>query len=388
MCDRKSVVKGRTKWALVLVMALATLSVRGSDNATPGDYRLDYRDRITVTVLRHKDYCGEYTVPTNGKVVFPGVGELELRGKTLEAVRAEIAGGLSSRLKSPEVFVTLALGRPQLVYVIGMVANPSALPIEPDWRVSEALAAAGGLKIKPERTRAFLFRTGAPDQKLDLSAILQDGKAEANTLLEPGDTISVQEAKVMRIFIAGQVNNPGDYDVDTGLGAVEAIAKAGGCQSGAAISRSVIYRGENAIPLNLFKAMVEGVRTANIALQSNDVVLVPPNHRRFAVLGEVNAPGWFDMIEGREMTLSDAISRAGNVTRRGITTYIAIIRNENGKLVRTQHNFQSFLKDGKADGNSIIRDGDVVFVPETKRLDLGHILGGLASLSFLSGLSR
>ncbi len=387
------------KWALAIIALLfivhfaysadvpQTSNTNNQTNSNP-NYALDYKDTIGLVVLRHEEYSGAFIVPQNGSIVFPGIGELLVKGKTLAELQSLITEKLSIRLRRPEVYVTLNGLQPRYIYVIGQVGLPGSYQIEPNWRVSEALAVAGGLKMKPERMKAFLFRAGHPEQPLDLSGILQNGDPKANVLLKPGDTISIQETRTMHIYLAGLLTMPGEYDLEIGTGAIEAVAKAGGYTEHAALSKAIIYRGGQAIPVDLFKGMVKGDHTANVTLESADVLVVPPNNRRFAVLGEVITPGWFNLIEGRETALSDALSMAGNVSKRGITTHLYILRTIDGKVQRISVNFQSFIKKADITGNPSIQDGDVVYVPETKRIAFESILSGLASINILGGVLK
>ena len=115
----------RAIWSLLAALLAATLV------AQPADYTLDTGDVISVVVLRHGQFSGEYTVPPDGQVVFPGVGSLQVRGQTLQGLADTLRERLSQRLRNPEVFVSLKQARPQLVFVEGQLNRPGAYPIQP-----------------------------------------------------------------------------------------------------------------------------------------------------------------------------------------------------------------------------------------------------------------
>ena len=74
-----------------------------------------------------------------------------------------------------------------------------------------------------------------------------------------------------------------------------------------------------------------GRLTANILLQDNDTIIVPPAER-FYVTGFVKQPGSFVLRPG--MTVRQAIAEAGGITERGSTRGIKIIRKvKDGKEV-------------------------------------------------------
>ena len=270
----------RAIWCLLAALLAATLV------AQPTDYTLDTGDVIAVVVLRHEQFSGEYTVPPDGNVVFPGVGNLQVRGLTLQGLADTLRERLSQRLRNPEVFVSLKQARPQLVFVEGQLNRPGAYSIQPSWRVADAVAAAEGLKILPERTVATLIR-GEQTMPIDLPAILHRGDQRTNYPLQPGDLLSVQQKPAIRVAILGEVKRPGNYDLDADMRVMQAIAQAEGVTEFAALKRAFIDRQGIIIPFDLYRASVQGdtSESNNPPLQDGDVIVVPQNLQRYAIVG-------------------------------------------------------------------------------------------------------
>ncbi|GIV09404.1 MAG: hypothetical protein KatS3mg019_1495 [Fimbriimonadales bacterium] len=346
------------------------------------DYTLDTGDVLTVVVLRHEQFSGEFTVPPSGRVVFPGVGELSVRGLTLNQLSEILRERLSQRLRHPEVFVSLKEARPLLVFVEGQVNRPGAYPIRPGWRVAEAIAAAEGLKILPERTVATLIR-GEQTLPIDLPALLHRGDQRTNYPLQPGDLLSIQQKPAIRVAIVGEVKKPGNYDLDAGTRALQAVAVAEGVTEFAALKRAFIDRQGEIIPFNLYRATVQGdtSESANPVLQEGDVIVVPQNLQRFAIVGQVNRAGYYPIPEGRAFLLSDAIAEAGGMTPRAVTSTVTILRMEGDTLQRLRVPYQQFLKRGNPQANPPIQDGDVIYLAEANRIDLGQILSAVTILN-------
>ncbi len=346
------------------------------------DYTLDTGDVLTVVVLRHEQFSGEFTVPPSGRVVFPGVGELSVRGLTLNQLSEMLRERLSQRLRNPEVFVSLKEARPLLVFVEGQVNRPGAYPIRPGWRVAEAVAAAEGLKILPERTVATLIR-GEQTLPIDLPALLHRGDQRTNYPLQPGDLLSIQQKPAIRVAVVGEVKKPGNYDLDAGTRAMQAIAVAEGVTGFAALKRAFIDRQGEIVPFNLYRATVQGdtSESANPVLQEGDVIVVPQNLQRFAIVGQVNRAGYYPIPEGRAFLLSDAIAAAGGMTPRAITSTVTILRMEGDTLQRLRVPYQQFLKRGNLAANPPIQDGDVIYLAEANRIELGQILTAVTILN-------
>jgi polysaccharide export outer membrane protein len=371
----------RTFWSLLIMVFAASLL------AQPADYTLDTGDVIAVVVLRHGQFSGEYTVPPDGNVVFPGVGNLQVRGQTLQGLADTLRERLSQRLRNPEVFVSLKQARPQLVFVEGQLNRPGAYPIQPGWRVADAVAAAEGLKILPERTVATLIR-GEQTMPVDLPAILHRGDQRTNYPLQPGDLLSVQQKPAIRVAILGEVKRPGNYDLDADVRAIQAIAQAEGVTEFAALKRAFIDRQGTIIPFDLYQSSVQGDtrESNNPPLQDGDVIVVPQNLQRYAIVGQVARPGYYPIPEGKPFLLSDAIAQAGGMTPRAITSTVTILRLEGDALNRLRVPYQQFLKRGKLEANPPIREGDVIYLAEVNRLELGQILTAVSILNIADRL--
>jgi protein involved in polysaccharide export with SLBB domain len=371
--------------AASLIVAACYTPCQAADDS---EYVLGVFDQITLRVARHDEYAGHWIIPEMGWINFPLVGEMYVIGRTLREVQDELTLRVGKRLRNPEVYVTLSAPRPQRMNVIGGVRDAGIFDIRPGWRVSEAIAAAGGLSMSTERSVCRLFRPGEPDRELDLVAILRDGDVEQNVLVREGDTIAVMAKKTMRVFVAGMVASPGAYNIEEANTALEAVTQAGGTTGAASLTRAYIYRKGEVIPVNLHSALVEGNAEADVALQEDDILTIPPQKTRVAVFGEVPTPGWFDMPEERDIYLSDALARAGGVKKSGVTSNVAILRREGDRIVKTEVDFRRYLKFGEAERNPRIFDSDVIVVSANRRGDYERIITGVLTLGLINLVGR
>jgi polysaccharide biosynthesis/export protein len=141
--------------------------------AVPGaneEYLLGPEDKIRVMVVGHPEYSLETTVTAAGRIPYPiPGGELYVAGRTREEARALIAEALKFDLRNPTVAVEVSLPRPRPVYITGMMA--STLEWQRGWHIRDALAKTGGLKGKPELTRATLRHPNGERVPVDLKKI-------------------------------------------------------------------------------------------------------------------------------------------------------------------------------------------------------------------------
>jgi len=184
------------------------------------------------------------------------------------------------------------------------------------------------------------------------------------------------------------VKRPGNYDLDADSRVMHAIAQAEGVTEFAALKRAFIDRQGTIIPFDLYRASVQGDTTEsnNPPLQDGDVIVVPQNLQRYAIVGQVARPGYYPIPEGKPFLLSDAIAQAGGMTPRAITSTVTILRLEGDALNCLRVPYQQFLKRGKLEANPPIREGDVIYLAEVNRLDLGQILTAVSILNIADRL--
>ncbi|MHB0936210.1 MAG: polysaccharide biosynthesis/export family protein [Armatimonadota bacterium] len=249
-------------------------------------YPLGPEDVITVTVLKHPEFSGEFLIPPDGWVNFPVVGKVMVSGKTTTELTGVLVKGLKTRLKAPEVTVTLKTQRLQRIYVLGAVKTPGILDYKAGWRITEALAAAGGTLDNTLQADVTVLHTDGSSTALDLGAILREGKVGADAKLAAGDVVMVQK-RYARIAVLGFVNRPGYYDLQDGkpLRLTDAIGMAGGTDSkrGQMGEVAVLHtRGDGTQErkvYNLEKFLRKGEMKQNPEVSAGDVIYVPETRK-------------------------------------------------------------------------------------------------------------
>ena len=95
----------------------------------------------------------------------------------------------------------------------------------------------------------------------------------------PQVTVEIASYKGQKIFVLGEVNNPGVYQFDPPTTVLEAVSKAGGFTLDGKDNSVVLIRGGTSNPeikkLDLESALDKGEVSQNMCLQTGDVVFVP-----------------------------------------------------------------------------------------------------------------
>jgi polysaccharide export outer membrane protein len=146
---------------------------------------------------------------------------------------------------------------------------------------------------------------------------------------DPHVTITVVQSRSQRVSVLGEVTSPGRYGIDAKTTIFDLLAQAGGTRETGA---DLIYlmRADTAghitrTPINLKGLTDNSVSMPDLALRGGDVIYVP-RADQFYVEGEVQAPAMYRLEPN--MTVDQAIARAGGVTARGSLHRIEIKRRD------------------------------------------------------------
>ena len=322
------------------------------------DYRLGPRDVLSVTVLRHPELSAEkIEVDPGGRIRLPFVGSILAAGKTTGEITSIVRRGLLKQLNDPTVTVTILQTRPQQVSVSGAVKNPGLFEIGQNWRISEAIAAAGGLTTSPETASATFSRAGSPAVTVNLINVLRNSGSSENRALRAGDNLRVIESTVP-IRVAGQVVAPGAIEAPRGASIADAIALAGGFAPGASRAVTVTRKTGASGVVNLSPG-----RDNDTKVQPGDLIVVAQSNDRVAILGAVVKPGYFPLDAAAPLQLAQALADAGGTAPRAALTRATLTR-AGGQTVPLDLYALTVL--GDESQNLRLKAGDVVTVPEAR----------------------
>lgn len=111
-------------------------------------------DLVRITVWRQDEFSGEYSITADGRIAHPLYSDINVLGKSLRQVEAELEGFLRQHVENPQ-FVMEPLVR---VSVSGQVDQPSVYTVTPGTTASEAVAQAGGITDQGREDRVRLVR--------------------------------------------------------------------------------------------------------------------------------------------------------------------------------------------------------------------------------------
>jgi polysaccharide export outer membrane protein len=277
----------------VLVALAGTEPVRaqqsGASPAIPApvpqdDYVIGVGDTIAVAVLDSADMTGKFTVQPEGTITLPLIGRFKVLGLTPRAVELGLTRALADGfINDPHVTVTLEQYRGKRIFIFGAVSSPGAYPMPEGQTLIEALVRAGYAAasqvviVRPKQPSGPTMPEDAGDADVirinlkELEKDVENGSLARNVRLRDGDTVFVPRTDPTRIFVSGQVRNPGAYSITENTTVLQALALAGGPTEGAAINRLRIMRIVNG------KQKTFNVKITDI-VQPGDTLVVPERY--------------------------------------------------------------------------------------------------------------
>jgi protein involved in polysaccharide export with SLBB domain len=147
-------------------------------------YRLGPGDALRLTVFRHEDLSGEFTLDGEGYFAMPLVGEILGGGRTSRQLENEVEIALKSGgyLIDPQVSIEVLNYRP--FYIIGEINNPGSFEYVNGMTVINAVALAGGFTYRADQDDIIISRGGSNGPKV---------QARLDTEVLPGDIVEVTE---------------------------------------------------------------------------------------------------------------------------------------------------------------------------------------------------
>jgi polysaccharide export outer membrane protein len=269
---------------LSAVFALLAVATAGRASAAPSpDYHIRVGDTVSVTVYGE----AALTIPTlrvlsGGAIGMPLAGDVVIAGMTPPDASKAVARALSRYLRQPKVTVAVVTAATVDVLVLGNVKTPGKYPLQPESRLTDALAAAGGLG--PVDGQLPLARLQAADgtvTEVPLQKLLQQGDVSLNVPLSNEMTIIVTAPLTMNVQVFGAVDHPGDVALKEGDRLLSAIARAGTSPTlNPDLNRVVLRRIQDdgtpkTTTINLYDIVNGGDLKKDTVLQKGDVVFVP-----------------------------------------------------------------------------------------------------------------
>jgi protein involved in polysaccharide export with SLBB domain len=139
--------------------------------------------------------------------------------------------------------------------------------------------------------------------------------------------LSLTRLRSIRVYVVGDVQRPGAYDISSLSTPLNALIAAGGPTTHGSYRVVRHLRGSQLVAeIDLYDFMLRGIRSDSERLRSGDTILVPPVRPQVTVSGMVRRPAVYELHD--EQSLDDVLKLAGGVLVTGALRQINIERVE------------------------------------------------------------
>ena len=267
---------------------------------------------------------------------------------------------------------------------------------EENFRVKDLLQLAIGPNPMAALDKAYIERTGPDAKRISISLDLSkdaDSKA-ADTVMQPGDILVVPSISSFQpiIRLIGEFKGEGVYQrlpgtlvtgiTDVGRGNMaynksgiyylkqgqtvrDIITTTGGVTPQADLQRAYIKRQVDGaykqVPVNLEALLVKDDKSADLAIQNGDTLVLPALSDNVHVFGEVKNPGSY--VYGPNRRLLDYIGDANGPGRSAKLSDVRIVRGTAESPILLHADANKAIHGKSSDGNPVLEPGDIIFVP-------------------------
>jgi protein involved in polysaccharide export with SLBB domain len=173
-------------------------------------------------------------------------------------------------------------------------------------------------------------------------------------------SVTLTRLRTIRVYVVGEVQRPGAYEVSSLASPLSALYAAGGPTAIGSMRIIKHYRGSQLRgTIDLYDFLLHGVRETGDRLQAGDSLVVPTAGAQVAVWGAVKRPAIYELKD--QTNLASLLEVAGGVTVAASLSHIAIERIDANQK-RETISLGSSAKDQKDLSELQILDGDRIHV--------------------------
>lgn len=215
---------------------------------------------------------------------------------------------------------------------------PMDLPVGPDYVVgtgdSLAIDLWGGVSQRLVRLVDREGRVSLPET----GPLLVSGKNLGEVQLEVqralrtqfenvSADVSLSRLRTVRVYVVGDVAEPGAYDISSLSTPLNALFAAGGVTARGSLRALRHSRGRELVEkVDAYDLLLHGVRSDLKRLENGDTLLVPPMGPQVTVEGMVRRPAVYELLD--ETSLAEVLELAGGILPTAALRHIEVQRVE------------------------------------------------------------
>jgi len=197
------------------------------------------------------------------------------------------------------------------------------------------------------------------DVQLTLQEILRNQFRAVST------NVSLSRLRTIRVYVVGEVVEPGAYDLSSLSSAINVLVAAGGVTERGSLRTIKHYRGKQLIEVvDAYDLLLRGVGLDQKRFESGDSLLVPPVGAQVRIEGMVRRPAVYELRGG--MNLEEALDLAGGILPAAALKHVEVERlvaHENRTMISLNLSENATEKDSNSQLSTFrVQDGDRIHI--------------------------
>jgi protein involved in polysaccharide export with SLBB domain len=320
--------------------------------ATPVNYIVGPDDKLQINVYGNSIANWNLQVSPEGNINIPGIGILNVGGKTIEQATAAIKSRLIASNyaigRGTNVNVTLGDIRTISVRLQGAFVKPGTYSLPSLATAFDALYAAGGPSDVGSFRKIEIRRNNKIIRHLDLYDVLVRANQKDNISLQDQDIIFIPPYGI-HVELKGEVKQPAIFETLPGEKLQDIIDYSGGFTDQAYTARvKVVQASDRQLRIaDIFEKDYKNYTPLRGDKFTVDRIL-DRYENRVTITGAVFRPGEFELANG--LTLSKLIKNAGGLKEDAFTGRASILRlNPDNTTQQLSFSLQDVMTNPSAD---------------------------------------
>ena len=250
---------------------------------------------------------------------------------------------------------------------------PMDLPVGPDYVVgpgdSLTIDLWGGVSTKLVRIVDRQGRVTLPEAGPllvsghslgDVQQAVQ--RAVGTQFRDTNADVSVSRLRTIRVYVVGEVEEPGAYDISSLSTALNALVASGGVTAKGSLRSVKHMRGRQQIEeIDTYDLLLHGVSPDARKLENGDSLVVPPMGAEVTVTGMVRRPAVYEL--NGEKSVADVLELAGGILPAAALRHVEVQRLEAHEK-RTMLSLDLSPEDNSSQAIASFRvqDGDIIHI--------------------------
>lgn len=161
--------------------------------------------------------------------------------------------------------------------------------------------------------------------------------------------VSLGAVRAIAVTVLGEVELPGKQQLNSFSTVIDALTSAGGIKKSGSLRRIKITRENKSFWIDFYDVLYAGNLEVPLDLRDGDVISIPSRGPTFAVAGEVQKPGIYELPEGFDsISVAEVLDIAGGTLRPRGNRFLHFSFQANGhERVDEHQNFAAKIREGE-----------------------------------------